>query len=191
MATRSTAAKPYARALWELARERGQADAVLGELELVVQALRGDRDALEFFGRPSIPAAAKRAVAIEIAARLGVSPLVRDFLALVARQGRGGHLPDIVAVFRDLADEAQGRVRARVRTAVALTEAERAALGQRLAAALARRDGAAGRRVSEVVLEEVVDPSLLGGFIAEIGSMIVDGSLNGQLARIRNRLAHG
>ena len=40
-------------------------------------------------------------------------------------------------------------------------------------------------------MEEIVDKNLLGGFVAEIGSLVVDGSLDGQLARIRERLAKG
>jgi F-type H+-transporting ATPase subunit delta len=146
---------------------------------------------MEVLARPWIPAQVKRAVAAEVATRAGASPLVRDFLALVARQGRGAHLEAMVAVLRELVDQEHGRVRARVRTAVALTEDERNALRQRLARALAAHDGPGGGPVREVVLEESVDDTLLGGFVAEVGSMIVDGSLTGQLARIRSRLAHG
>jgi len=79
-------------------------------------------------------------------------------------------------------DAARGRVRARVRSAVPLTEADRAALAQRLGRALGGK---------QVVVEEIVDKNLLGGFVAEIGSLVVDGSLDGQLARIRERLAKG
>jgi F-type H+-transporting ATPase subunit delta len=69
-----------------------------------------------------------------------------------------------------------------VRTAVPLTEADRTALSVRLGQALDSK---------QVVIEEVMDRSLLGGFVAEIGSLIVDGSLDGQLARLRQRLARG
>ena len=111
-----------------------------------------------------------------------MSTLARDFLALVAAQGRVDHLETITAAYRELDDEAAGRVRARVRTAVPLSEAERSALAGRL-----------GRVVGgkQVVLEEVADRELLGGFVAEVGSLLVDGSLDGQLARLRHRLEHG
>jgi len=42
-----------------------------------------------------------------------------------------------------------------------------------------------------VAVEEVVDPEMLGGFVAEIGSLVLDGSLDGQLARLRARLGRG
>lgn len=185
------AAKPYARALYELAKERGQVDAVTPELATVVEALGREPEMTEFFVRPWVPAAAKRAVAVEVATRLGLSPLMRDFLGLVARQGRGDHLVAIAGVFRDLADQAAGRVRARVRTAVALSEADRDALRQRLGRVLGGQPDGARPPVREVVIEAVVDDQLLGGFVAEVGSSIVDGSLDGQLARLRERLQRG
>lgn len=174
--------QPYARALHDLAKERGQIDAVARELDTVLQALAGAPELGELFGRPWIPAAAKRNAAMEIALRLGVSQLTRDFLGLVARQGRGGDLAAIVAAYNEMVDESLGRARAKVRTAVALTDDERRQLAERLGRALG------GKRV---VVEDVVDPTLLGGFIAEIGSYIVDGSLDGQLARMHERLARG
>lgn len=173
-------ATPYAKALFELARERGQLEAAGKELQGVAAAAGGDVAFRDFFTRPWVTAAAKRAVATEIGTRLGVSRLVVDFLALVAAQGRGDHLEAIAETYRDLVDRAQGRVRARVRTAVPLTDAERAMLGARLQRALGG---------SQVVLEEEVDRNLLGGFVAESGSMIVDGSLEGQLEQLRTRLA--
>src|SRR5438067_2043384 len=97
-----------------------------------------------------------------------------------AAQGRADHLEAIVAAFRELHDAAEGRVRARVRTAVQLNDAERSALTGRLSRALGGK---------HVVLEEVADRELLGGFVAEVGSLLVDGSLDGQLARMHRRLA--
>jgi len=69
-----------------------------------------------------------------------------------------------------------------VRTAVPLTDADRTALADRLRRALGGK---------QVLTEEVVDKNLLGGFVAEIGSLVVDGSLDGQLARMRERLVKG
>jgi F-type H+-transporting ATPase subunit delta len=184
-------AKPYARALHDLARERNQAERVAGELAALVALVDGDPGLRDFLARPWVAAPAKRAVALEIAERLGVSALTRDFVGLVARQRRAGHLAAIAATYQRLVDGEAGRVRARVRTAVALTEPERQALRERLARALQARGAEPGARPPEVVLEEVVDPQLLGGFVADIDSSILDGSLDGQLARLRERLARG
>jgi F-type H+-transporting ATPase subunit delta len=175
-------ARSYAKALFELARERDQLDAIGAELESLARLLEGEPALRAFFARPWIAATTKRNAAAELGTRLELSRLARDFLALVAAQGRTEHLAAIVAAFREFQDEAAGRVRARVRTAVALSDAERDALAGRLRAALGGK---------QVVLEEVVDRELLGGFVAEIGSLLVDGSLDGQLARMRERLVKG
>jgi F-type H+-transporting ATPase subunit delta len=176
------AAKSYAKALFALAKERNQAEAIGRELASAVEILEREPDVRVFFGRPGVSAAAKRGAAEEIAQRLEVSKLTSDFLVLVATHGRGDQFEAIGAAYRDLLDADLGRVRARVRTAVPLNDAERATLSARLAGALGGK---------QVLLEEVVDTNLLGGFIAEIGSLIVDGSLDGQLARMRETLARG
>ena len=155
------AVKPYARALYELARERQQTDAVARDLAAMVEVVARDTELREFFSGPWVPAAAKRTAAMEIAARLELSPLVRDFLGLVARGGRAQNLTAIAAAFREMVDQDLGQVRARLGTAMG------------------------GK---QVIMEEDVDPYLLGGFVAEIGSYIMDGSLDGQLARIEERL---
>jgi len=173
-------ARSYGKALFELARERSQVDAIARELDAVAAQFAGEPARAACCARPGVTAAAKRAVAVEIASRLQVSKLTQDFLALVAAQGRADHLEAIVAAFRELHDEAENRVRARVRTAVPLSDADRAALTGKLSRALGGK---------QVVLEEVADRELLGGFVAEVGSLLVDGSLDGQLARMHHRLA--
>ncbi len=181
MPATSAAARSYAKALFALAKERGVADAVARELDTVVATVSGDAELQRFFERPWYSADGKRKVAMEVATRLGVSRLVRDFLALVATRGRAAQLRDIVTAFRDALDRDMQRVRARVRTAVPLSPDEKRAIQMKIGNAVG---------ASNVILEEVVDRTLLGGFIAEIGSQILDASLDGQLARIHHRLAN-
>ena len=171
--------RPYARALHDLAKERQQTEAVAHDLAAMVEVIGRDPALRDFCDRPWISRAAKRAAAVEVATRLELSPLVRDFVGLVARQGRAAHLAAIAEAYGGLVDRDAGRVRARVRTAVPLTEAERDALRARLGQRMGAR---------EVIVEEELDRNLLGGFVAEIGTYIVDGSLDGQLARIEERL---
>jgi F-type H+-transporting ATPase subunit delta len=176
------AVKPYARALHDVAKERQQTEPVGRDLEAFVAVVEREKELRDFFGRPWIATAVKRAAAMDIATRLGLSPLVRDFVGLVAAHGRAPHLDAIAVAYRDMVDGDLGRVRARVRTAIPLTDAERDALRARLGQAMGAR---------EVLVQEEVDAKLLGGFIAEIGTYIVDGSLDGQLARIEERLVKG
>jgi F-type H+-transporting ATPase subunit delta len=175
-------ARSYGKALFELARERNQVDVIARELDAIAAQFASEPELHAFFARPWVTSAAKRAVAAEVGTRLQVSKLAKDFLALVAAQERADHLEAIVAAYRGLHDEAEGRVRARVRTAVPLSDADRSALTGRLSRALGGK---------KVVLEEVADRELLGGFVAEVGSLLVDASLDGQLARMHRRLAQG
>ena len=174
--------RSYAKALFALAQERGQADVVARDLDVVADLVVGEPELRAFLSRPWITAAIKRNAAAETAARLGVVPLTRDFLALAAAHGRAERLPGIAAAYRELVDAAAGRVRARVRTATPLADGEREALAGRLSLVLGGK---------QVMLEDAVDQALLGGFVAEIGSLRVDGSLDGQLARLRERLVRG
>ena len=181
MRAREGTARRYAKALHDLAREASASEAVGRELEQVAAVYAGDEGTRGVLTRPWIKPDDRRAVAAAIAQKAGTRQLVQDFLGLVAERGRADHLAEIVAAYRTLVDAELGRARAQVRTAVALTAAEKQQLSSRL-------EGALGRRI---ILEEQVDPALLGGFIAQVGSLILDGSLDGQLGRLRQRLARG
>jgi F-type H+-transporting ATPase subunit delta len=173
-------AKSYAKAVFELARERNQVEAVGRELDALAAVMTEQPQLLAFLSRPWVAASAKRGAAGEMAARLALAPLTRDVLALIAARNRADHLAAIAAAYRALDDEAQGRVRVQLRTAVALTDAEREQLSARLSRMLEGK---------KLVIEESVNPQLLGGFVAEVGSLILDGSLDTQLDRLRDRLA--
>jgi len=173
-------ARSYAKALFALARERNQVDAIGGELATLAGLMTTQPSLLAFLSRPWVAANAKRNATVELASKLALSPLARDFLGLIATRKRADHLSAIATAYRALDDAAKNRVRVKLRTAIALTDAERANLSARLSRML---DG------KQLVMEEVVDSTLLGGFVAEVGSMILDGSLDSQLDRMRDQLA--
>jgi F-type H+-transporting ATPase subunit delta len=174
-------ARRYARALHALASEARRADAVADELASFEQLLSTETELREALLRPWVKASTKRAIVLEVAGRIGVSPLTRNFLALVAQRRRLDVLGEILTAYRASVDEAAGRTRARVRSAAPLSDAERTALRERL-----------GRRLGKtVLLDTVVDPALLGGFVAEVGSRVLDMSVAGQLAALRERIIKG
>jgi F-type H+-transporting ATPase subunit delta len=181
MKSRQLTAARYAKALFSIAREAGSAEAFVRELEQFAAELRASRELETVLLRPWIKPAERQQVAVEVAKRAGCSPLVQKTMGLVAARGRMDHLPELVETYRALVDAEAGRVRADVRAAVAFTGDEKKQLAARLGQALGK----------QVIIEETVDPSLLGGFIAQVGSLILDGSLDGQLARVRERLARG
>jgi F-type H+-transporting ATPase subunit delta len=174
-------ARRYAKALFGLAREAGRLDATADELGRFAAVLGAERELRRVLSWPWVKAAAKRSLVVTVADRLELSPLARNFLALVAQRRRLPLLAEILAAYRALVDATAGRVRARVRSAAPLGEAERAALRERL-----------GQRLGKtVLLDTEVDPALLGGFVAEVGSRVLDASIAGQLRALRERLITG
>jgi F-type H+-transporting ATPase subunit delta len=173
-------AKSYAKALFDLATERRQVDAVAREMGTLASTMKAQPELIAFLSRPWVAAGAKRGAAVEVGTKLGLSQLTRDFLSLVAARGRADYIAAIDAAYRALDDEAKGRVRVKLRTAIGLTDQARDQLGSRLSRMLGGK---------QLVIEETKDSKLLGGFVAEVGSMVLDGSLDNQLARIGERLA--
>ena len=174
-------ARRYAKALHAAAAEAGAGEAAGRELATLLDVLQSNHQAVDVLARPWIKPGDRRAAALALAQQAGCGKLVQDFVALVAERGRLDHLAAIADAYRDLVDTALGRARAQVRTAVALTDAEKDQLARHLQGALGR----------QIILEERVDTTLLGGFVAQVGSFILDGSLDGQLARMRERLVRG
>jgi len=174
------AAAPYAKAVFALATERHQTELVGRELSTLAATFESDVGLRDFFARPWIPAPVKQAVAKEIAERSGLSKLVSDFVTLVAGRGRTDHIEAIAEKYWTLLDQDLGRVRARVRTRVPLTDEERRLMSTKLGSALGSQ---------EVLLDEIVDGTMLGGFIVESGDIILDASLEGQLEGMRRLLA--
>jgi F-type H+-transporting ATPase subunit delta len=181
MRAREGTARRYAKALHMLARESARTAAVGADLERFLEAFDQQAEAHDVLTRPWIKAGDRRAIAVALAEKAGCGTAVRDFAGLVAERGRMDHLTEIVHAYRQLVDDELGQARAAVTTATPLTGDEKQALARRLETALGKR----------IILEERIDPALLGGFVAQVGSYILDGSLDGQLARMRERLARG
>jgi F-type H+-transporting ATPase subunit delta len=174
-------ARRYAKALYGLAAEARSEEAVAEELGGFDRLLQSERSLREVLLRPWVKATTKRAIVLEVTGHLGLSALTRNFLALVAQRRRLDLLGEMLAAYRARVDEAAGRMRARVRSATSLADAERTALR----ASLSRRLG------RTVLLETEVDPNLLGGFVVEVGGRVLDASLAGQLQALRERIIKG
>jgi F-type H+-transporting ATPase subunit delta len=167
-------ARPYAEALFGIARDRGCAPDVLRELAAIDAAIPDEARVL--LAHPGVRPDAAAAM-LESIVR-SASPLVANFLRLLAEKRRFALLPDIVEALRARLDEAEGRLRARLQTARPAGDADVAAL----ASALGRRFG----REVEVTAE--VRPELIGGARVVVGDKVLDGSLQGHLAALRRRL---
>jgi F-type H+-transporting ATPase subunit delta len=174
----ATAPRRYARALFSLANEENRVAAVRDELRRFGAALEASPELQSVLLQPLHPAAERRRVLEALAEKLGASSLLRRFYAYLIDQRRLVGFAEIEAEFARLADEAAGRAKARVKTAQPLTAEQEA----RLARALAARAGRA------VQLEIEVDPTLVGGLVAQLGDTVYDGSLKTQLVQLRSAL---
>lgn len=173
-----TLAKRYARALLEVAKERNEIDRVENELHAVARLWATVPELRLVLGDPARSRAEKQSILEKLfAAR--VSHVVLRFLAIVLEKGRFARIEEIAAIYDELSDELQGIARARVTSAMPLEPGERDALVARL------------RKFTErpnVILDEKVDPDLLGGVIVRIGDQVIDGSVRGRLRALRERL---
>lgn len=178
MSTRGSAAR-YARALFDVALqetivERAETD--LARFNDLLTAYPELRTALT---HPAVPSTRKRNLTQELTGRLALAGPVAKVLAMLAERDRLTLLPDLLALYRERLLDHQQVVRAEVTTAEALDAAREAQLRERLARATGR----------QVLLTTRVDPAILGGMVTRIGSVVYDGSIAAQLAKMRERLA--
>ena len=180
--TNKTAATRYARALLDVAvQEKADVDVIERDLASFVQ-LFAQYPALEkVMLNPAVPVPRKRAAVVELTKAARPATTVAKLLTLLAERDRLALLPDLLAAYRDRLLDYRNVVRAEVTTASPLA-AERA---KAIEAGLAQMTG------RTVLLESRLDPSIIGGVVARVGSTIYDGSVTRQLARMKEKLVGG
>lgn len=172
-------ARRYARALLEVSTETGKADAVAEQLSSFVKVSQANSELADVLLNPAYTTEQRSRVVEAMVKLVGVTePALANTLRLLVERNRLSYLPDIARLYRDMADAQAGRVRGHVTSAAPLSpealDGVRSALQQ-----LTQRN---------VVLETRVDPSLLGGVSAQVGSLLYDGSLKTQLEALRREL---
>jgi F-type H+-transporting ATPase subunit delta len=172
-------ARRYARALIHLVGDGAGLEKVQRQLSGLVQAITQIPELKELVVNPAYSRPERTSVLESVLNALGeTEPHLLNFLRLLVQRDRIALLPDIDRLFRDMADAIAGRVRGRVTSAVPLSEES----VRNLTRALERVTQ------SRVELEADVDPALLGGLTARVGSMIYDASLRQQLEQLRRDL---
>jgi len=177
--TNRTAAARYARALFDVAlQERASLDAIDQELASFIDLFTQYPLLERVLLNPVVPVTRKRAVVTELTERARLSPIVSKLLVLLASRDRLILLRDLLGSYRDRVLDYQHVVRAELTTASPLSPDGMKAIEE----TLVRTAGKA------VTVRTKVDPSILGGLIARIGSTVYDGSVTRQLERIKERL---
>jgi F-type H+-transporting ATPase subunit delta len=176
---RTTSARRYAEAAFEIAQRDEALDEWLEHLERVAEvgSVEGADRTLE---NPAIPFE-KRADLLARALGDGAPQQLRNLVLLLLRRGRVALVPRVAAEFRRLYNRRAGIVTAIVTSASDLDDGEVRELTQRLE----RMTG------GKADLEFRVDPSLLGGIVVRVGDRLIDGSVRSRLERLRSRVAAG
>jgi len=168
----------YARGLSESIADFEELNAAARALRDLRAVYEGSHALQNVLATPALRLEKRLRVLREVLTAAETPPKVRSFVELLLRRGRINYLGDVTEVFNSLADERLGRVRAHVTTAVPL-DAEQET---RLRTAFEQHTG------REVRMETEVDKDVLGGVVARIGSVIIDGSIHSRLRRLRTAL---
>lgn len=172
-------ARRYARALIDVATEANGLDRIGEQLGRLAQLIQKNPELADMLANPAYTRAQRRAVMDQVMAASQINdPAVVNLVHLLNDRDRTPSLPDIERIYRTMADLRAGRVRGSVTSAVPLP-----------ADALRKLEGALKTITQQnVTLESKVDPSLLGGVTAKVGSVVYDGSLRSQLEEMRRAL---
>jgi len=177
----SEVAKRYCRALTETLRTgngaAGSMDKYRDELKSVVDVITSDPRLKAALYSPVASKRDKAAILGEISQKLKVSPHLSSFLSLLARKERVGQLPAVLAVYDQVALEAEGGQVGEVVSAEPLDAKEI----ERLAQAFTKKLG------HRVVLRVSVDPDLMAGIRVRVAGVTYDGTLKAQFGRMRER----
>ncbi len=178
MSELTTAARPYARAVFEMANETGGL-AKWSEALSFMGAVADNKEVQILLANPKMAKQAGADAFITLCDKK-LDGKAENLVKMLAENDRLSLLPEMSVLYEVLKDEAEGSVEALVTAAKTLTQEEEALI----AAALKKRLGC------DVKLKVSVDESLLGGAIIRAGDLVMDGSLKGRLAKMTNMMTH-
>lgn len=174
-------AKRYAKAVIDQAQEAGILKEVGQDLENIASLFADSHELTNVFADPTIASEAKEKVLAQVLEKGGVQELTMKFIHVVLLKDRILGIQEIARSYRDLWDQLENKVRAKVVSAAQLSKEEQS----RIKDALSEISG------KDVALEVEVDEGLLGGVVTYMGSQVYDGSIKNQLTQIKDNLSKG
>jgi len=178
MADYTTAARPYAKAVFELAQETSQFDAWSGQLEFW-SALVTHPDMSARLDAPGLTHQ-DRAGLIEAVVGDEMNEHSRNFIRLLSENNRLALMSDIHSLYEELRSEAEGEIEATVTTAFELTDAQQDSIIDALSKRLERK----------VRIVTVIDKDLIGGAVIRAGDLVIDGSLKGRVENMERAVVN-
>jgi len=168
-------ARPYASALFDLAKADDSVAAVEQGLDKLLALANESPDFARFLRSPVINTEEKAQAMHVLLSKANPHTTVGNFVKVVARSGRLFALPAIIAAFKERAAGHRGEVTADVTSAVALSADQIKTLADTLKAKIGK----------SVTLNQHVDPSLIGGLVVKVGSQMIDSSLKTKLTAMK------
>lgn len=172
------AAGRYATALFELAEEAGSLDQADVDLSALEAALADSPDLDDLIKNPIYTREEQGAAMAAVADKMGLSPLVKNVIGLMATKRRLFAVPQLIKVFQALLADHRGEITADVTAARALSDTQSGALVEQIKASMGR----------EVKLNVTVDESIIGGLIVKVGSRMIDSSIRSKLSSLQNAM---
>lgn len=167
----------YATALFEVARVEGSLDAVEDELFRFARALEGSDELREVLTDPAVPVERRKGVVADLLGETA-SPTATNLVSFLVASDRARELPAIIGRLVERVAATKSKVVAEVRSSIDLNEDQQA----RLSEALGRATG------KSVTIKVVVDPSVIGGIVAQVGDTVIDGSIRSRLDQMREAI---
>lgn len=174
----SSIARRYAKALSAIGQDDGQLEAYGDELSRVVKAHEASEELRDIWSNPAYSRESRLATITALVQHLKLSTSVGNLLQILVERERMGHLESIAQAYSDIVDSHVGRVRAVITSATPLPDEVAASLKE----ALEKESKA------QITLSTQVDPSLIGGVVAQVGSTVLDGSVRAQLLALKKEL---
>jgi F-type H+-transporting ATPase subunit delta len=167
----------YAAALLEVARAEGNLEHVEAELFQVARLIESNDELRSRLTDQALPVELRQGI-VEDLLEGRASPVTKSLVSFVVGAGRARDLPNIIDRLVDQSAQTRGEEVAEVRSALPLDEGQQ----QRLADALSRHTG------KQVSVKVVVDSSVLGGIVAQVGDTVIDGSVRRRIEQLRESL---
>jgi F-type H+-transporting ATPase subunit delta len=171
-------AKRYAKALFAVGQEEEKNQTYSEALQALGDFLENTPEAIDGLTNRLYPMELREKVMAQLISAVQADKLLTNFLNLLVEKKRAGILPEIATEFQSLVDADQNISRGKVVSAIEITGDLRAKVQETL-------EKITGKKV---ILTTEVDPSIIGGIVAKVGDLVMDGSIKTQLAGLNESI---
>jgi F-type H+-transporting ATPase subunit delta len=176
-----TVSRRYAEAMVDVAISRNEVESIDNELRVFGEMVKSSRELHDLFASPIVSPADKLSVLDALISRLNIGQMTANLLRAMLKHYRLHYAPEVYEQFRRKMNERRGLIVAEVASPIEVGAAEQASLGRTI-------EQMTGKQVE---FKFNTDPSLIGGVVTRIGSVVYDGSVRTQLQTIKERLKRG